>query len=283
MSDSKSSSVEISSVEIRLNLPYGGGPAGNLCVDLYLPTSAEMHPALLCLHGGAWLRGSQRQYKSWGPWLAERGYAVVAVDYRLSSQVSPAWPGVWEDICRALDWLNANSLSLNVDPARIGTIGDSVGGHMAAMLSLDETTAKHIRAMVGVYGIYDLPDWWRVTQPPKRTDDPVKRLMGKSYPEAKEDYESFSTLHRVQKLQGRPTASYLIIHGDQDPIVHHNQSDRLIGALRDKNAKVEVILIPGAGHHWFTLADDNPARKRVDEEPNATVAPVLLRFLEREL
>lgn len=278
MSDSKSSSVEI-----RLDLPYGGGPAGDLCVDVYLPTSAEMHPALLCLHGGAWLRGSQRQYKSWGPWLAERGYAVVAVDYRLSSQVSPAWPGVWEDVCRSLDWLIANASSLHIDPARIGTIGDSVGGHMAAMLSLDETTAKHIRAMVGVYGIYDLPDWWRVTQPPKRSDDPVKRLMGKSYPEAKPDYESFSPLHRLQNLPGGPAASYLIIHGDQDTIVHHNQSDRLIGALRDKNAKVEAMLIPGSGHHWFTLADDNPARKRVDEEPNATVAPVLLRFLEHGL
>ena len=278
MSDSKSSSVEI-----RLDLPYGGGPAGDLCVDVYLPTSAEMHPALLCLHGGAWLRGSQRQYKSWGPWLAERGYAVVAVDYRLSSQVSPAWPGVWEDVCRSLDWLIANASSLHIDPARIGTIGDSVGGHMAAMLSLDETTAKHIRAMVGVYGIYDLPDWWRVTQPPKRTDDPVKRLMGKSYPEAKPDYESFSPLHRLQNLPGGPAASYLIIHGDQDTIVHHNQSDRLIGALRDKDVKVEAMLIPGSGHHWFTLADDNPARKRVDEEPNATVAPVLLRFLEHGL
>ena len=278
MSDSKSSSVEI-----RLDLPYGGGPAGDLCLDVYLPTSAEMHPALLCLHGGAWLRGSQRQYKSWGPWLAERGYAVVAVDYRLSSQVSPAWPGVWEDVCRSLDWLIANASSLHIDPARIGTIGDSVGGHMAAMLSLDETTAKHIRAMVGVYGIYDLPDWWRVTQPPKRTDDPVKRLMGKSYPEAKPDYESFSPLHRLQNLPGGPAASYLIIHGDQDTIVHHNQSDRLIGALRDKDAKVESMLIPGSGHHWFTLADDNPARKRVDEEPNATVAPVLLRFLEHGL
>jgi hypothetical protein len=50
--------------------------------------------------------------------------------------------------------------------------------------------------------------------------------------------------------------------------------------LRDKDAQVEAMLIPGAGHHWFTLADDNPARRRVDEEPNATVAPVLLRFLE---
>jgi acetyl esterase/lipase len=272
-----------SSVEVRLDLPYGGGPARDLCIDVYLPTSAEMYPALLCLHGGAWLRGSKGQYKSWGPWLAERGYAVIAVDYRLSSQVSPAWPGVWEDICRALDWLIENASSLNVDPARLGTIGDSVGGLMAAMLSLEETTAQHIRAMVGVYGIYDLPDWWRVTQPPKRSDDPVNRLMGKSYPEAKADYESFSPLHRLQNLPGRPTAGYLIIHGDQDTIVHHDQSDRLIGALRDKNAKVEAMLIPGSGHHWFTLAEDNPARKRVDEEPNATVAPALLRFLEREL
>ena len=69
MSDNKRSGVEI-----RLDLPYGGGPAGNLCVDVYLPAGAEMHPALLCLHGGAWLRGSKSQYKSWAPWLAERGY-----------------------------------------------------------------------------------------------------------------------------------------------------------------------------------------------------------------
>ena len=278
MSDNKTSGVEI-----RLDLPYGGGPAGNLCVDVYLPAGAEMHPALLCLHGGAWLRGSKSQYKSWAPWLAERGYAVVAVDYRLSTQISPAWPGVWEDIRRALDWLVTNASSMNVDPARLGTIGDSVGGHMAAMLSLDRTTAERIRAMVGVYGIYDLPDWWRVTQPPNRSDDPVKRLMGKSYLEAKADYESFSPLHRLQNLPGSPNAAYLIIHGDQDTIVHHDQSDRLIGALRDKKAKVEAMPIPGSGHHWFTLAEDNPARRRVDQEPNATVAPVLLRFLEREL
>lgn len=271
------------SIEIRLDVNYGGGPAGNFCVDLYLPTENKLHPALLCLHGGAWLRGSQRQYKSWGPYLADRGYAVAAVDYRLSSQVSPAWPGVWEDVQRALDWLLANATSLNIDATRLGTIGDSAGGHMAAMLSLDENTSKHIRAVVGVYGIYDLPEWWRVTQPPKRTDDPVKQLMGKSYPEAKADYESFSPLHRLQSCRAAPHASYLIIHGDEDAIVHHNQSERLVTALRDKNATVEDLLIPGAGHHWFTFAEDNPARKRVDEEPNVTVAPVLLRFFERSL
>ncbi|MGH7927733.1 MAG: alpha/beta hydrolase family protein, partial [Candidatus Binatia bacterium] len=118
---------------------------------------------------------------------------------------------------------------------------------------------------------------------PKRTDDPVVKLMGRSYPEAKKDYENFSPLHRLQNSVGRPTASYLIIHGDQDAIVHHNQSERFVTALRDKDAEVDAMLIPGAGHHWFTLADDNPARRRVDEEPNATVAPVLLRFLNHGL
>ncbi|HEX9661605.1 MAG TPA: alpha/beta hydrolase, partial [Candidatus Binatia bacterium] len=180
------SNSEPAHLDIRLDVPYGGGPTGNLCADLYLPTGKGLHPALVCLHGGAWLRGSQRQYKSWGPWLAQRGYAVVAVDYRLSSQISPAWPGVWEDVCRAFDWLNTQAASLNVDTAKLATIGDSAGAHMAAMLSLHEATAARIRAVVGVYGIYDLPDWWRVTQPPKRTDDPVKRLMGKSFTEAKE-------------------------------------------------------------------------------------------------
>lgn len=274
---------ESGTVDIRLDVPYGGGPAGNLCLDLYLPNGNGPFPALICLHGGAWLRGSQRQYKSWGPWLAKRGYAVVAVDYRLSSQVSPAWPGVWEDVCRALDWLIAHAPALNIDTGRLGTIGDSAGAHMAAMLSLHESTANRIRAVVGVYGIYDLVDWWRVTQPPKRTDDPVQKLMGRSYMEATADYESFSPLHRMQALKSHPGAKYLIIHGNEDAIVHHNQSERFVATLRDKDADVEDTLVPGAGHHWFTLAEDNPARRPVDEEPNITVAPILLRFLHRAL
>ena len=39
-------------VKVRLDVPYGGGPQENLCVDLYLPEGAGMHPAELCLHGG---------------------------------------------------------------------------------------------------------------------------------------------------------------------------------------------------------------------------------------
>jgi dipeptidyl aminopeptidase/acylaminoacyl peptidase len=107
--------------------------------------------------------------------------------------------------------------------------------------------------------------------------------MGKPLPEATQEYERFSPRHRLEALSSAPKTSYLIIHGDQDRIVHHNQSDAFVAALRKKNAAVETLLVPGAGHHWFTLADDNPARRRVDQEPNTSVAPVLLEFLEKRL
>jgi dipeptidyl aminopeptidase/acylaminoacyl peptidase len=54
-------------------------------------------------------------------------------------------------------------------------------------------------------------------------------------------------------------------------MVHHNQSERFIAALRDRDAEVEAMMIPGAGHHWFTSGDGNPAHRRVEEEPNATL------------
>lgn len=268
-------------VEIRLDVPYGGGPDGALCNDVYLPAGPGPHPALLCFHGGAWAHGSHHQYQEWGLWLAARGYALVAVDYRLSKNISPSWPGVHEDIRRALRWLIGEAPGLRVDPTRLGFVGDSAGGHMAALLSLEDWVTPHLRAVVGVYGIYDLPDWWEVTQ--KRKDDPVGRLMGRTPAEAPEDYRRFSPLQGVE-AQGVPHGvPYLIIHGEQDPIVHHNQSERFIAALRAAGAEVETLFVPDAGHSWFTYLPGEPDRRRVDQEPNVTVAPVLLGFLERNL
>ena len=150
---------------------------------------------------------------------------------------------------------------------------------MAAMLSLDERTAPRICSMVGVYGVYDLPEWWRVRKVLDGSEDAVGRLMGRPYEEAREDCESFSPVHRLRKMASTPAAKFFIIRGNQDTLVPHDQSARFLGALRDKGAVYDSMLIPGAGHSWFTYAKDHAARRRVDEEPNVTVAPRLLRFL----
>jgi acetyl esterase/lipase len=185
-------------------------------------------------------------------------------------------------VCLALDWLIANAPSLNIDPGRIGAVGDSVGALMAAMLSLDQRTTPHIRAVVGVYGVYDLPEWWRVRKALNGNEDPVGRLMGRPFEEAREDCESFSPVHRLRELANPPAAGFFIIHGNQDTRVPHDQSTLFLQALRAKGVVCDSLFIPGAGHSWFTYAKDHAARRRVDEEPNITVAPRLLKFLDRE-
>jgi acetyl esterase/lipase len=107
--------------------------------------------------------------------------------------------------------------------------------------------------------------------------------MGKSPEEAPAAYNLFSPLHRLKTPGVRPRARYLIVYGDKDPLVDHHQSELFIAALREVGADVETMPLPGSGHSWFTLHDDHPGRRRVDQEPNATVAPVLLRFLRRSL
>src|SRR5437588_9113205 len=53
--------------------------------DLYLPTSAGRHPAVMFIHGGGFRAGSKSDYTmSWGPHLAARGYVVFSIDYRLA-------------------------------------------------------------------------------------------------------------------------------------------------------------------------------------------------------
>jgi dipeptidyl aminopeptidase/acylaminoacyl peptidase len=152
---------------------------------------------------------------------------------------------------------------------------------MAALLSQDPETRRSVRAVDAVYGIYDLIDWWGVTQ--SRPEDPVGKLMGKPPSEALDAYLSFSALHCLQAQGVNPATRYLIVYGDEDTIVRPSQSARFVAALRESGANVESLLVPGAGHSWFTYLDDHPARRRVDEEPNLAVAPVLLRFLERSL
>lgn len=87
----------ITDIAIRRDVVYGAGPDGNLTADLYLPAGAGYplggHPAVICLHGGAWRGGTKTVYRGWGLWLARAGYAALSVDYRLSTPERPTWPG----------------------------------------------------------------------------------------------------------------------------------------------------------------------------------------------
>jgi acetyl esterase/lipase len=108
-----------------------------LHLDMYYPQEmSKPAPGIVYLHGGSWSAGS----KSDGVGLTEahellsRGYLVTSIDYRHA----PEWkfPAQIQDAKCAIRFLRANAARFNLDPAHIGALGHSAGGHTIAPLGM---------------------------------------------------------------------------------------------------------------------------------------------------
>lgn len=123
-----------SSLEIR-TVP---GPVGapDITLHIYLPEDAARPvPCIYHIHGGGYVGGKaatlERLHR---PLVRELGCALISVDYRLAPETPH--PGPIEDCYAGLAWINANAAALDIDPARIGVMGESAGGGLAAALAL---------------------------------------------------------------------------------------------------------------------------------------------------
>ena len=123
-------------IEIRRNLQFGVHDDEVLTGDYYAPSGPGPFPALIALHGGFWKRGSAEGYQYWGPYLAQRGYALFSVNYRLVEGTKNRYPAAVHDTRAAVQFLRSKAAALKVDPDRIGFIGDSAEAHLAALVAL---------------------------------------------------------------------------------------------------------------------------------------------------
>ena len=111
------------------------GPAGELEVYWYDPApGATDRPALLHIHGGGMIMGSAKAMMAGPSAMAKAlGIPVASVEYRLAPETP--FPGPQEDCYAALTWLAGEAGTLGVDPTRLGVIGESAGGGLAAAVA----------------------------------------------------------------------------------------------------------------------------------------------------
>lgn len=114
------------------------GPAGAPDVEVlaYRPArGGGPLPCIFHIHGGGYVIGSvDAQEAQHRDMVATLGCMLVTVDYRLAPET--VFPGAVEDCYAALSWLFGNAAALGVDPVRIGVMGESAGGGLAAGLAL---------------------------------------------------------------------------------------------------------------------------------------------------
>src|ERR1700731_1396612 len=107
-----------------------------LMADLYAPTGAGPFPALVAVHGGGWQGGARSTFQYWGPYLAERGYVLFAITYRLAKKGQKMFPQAVNDVLAAVQFVRGSAGQIKVDPERIGLFGASAGGHLASLAAL---------------------------------------------------------------------------------------------------------------------------------------------------
>jgi len=214
-----------------------------------LPVGVEAKnlPLVLVVHGGPWTRDSWG-YNPEAQWLANRGYAVLEVNYRGSIGLGKKylhagdreWAGkMHEDILDAVAWAVRQRIA---DPKRVAIFGWSYGGYEALVGA--SFTPDVFACAVDVIGPSNLITWLN-SVPSHWT--PMKRMLALRVGDPKKE-QSFlrarSPLFKAERIQ----IPLLIAQGANDVRVPQAEAEQLVALLRRAHKPVEYLLFPDEGH-----------------------------------
>jgi acetyl esterase/lipase len=153
-------------VVFEAGIEYANPDGQHLQLDMACPKKGEgPFPAIVCIHGGGFRAGNRESYDGQCIRLAEQGYVALTVTYRLAPKYP--FPAAIHDVKAAVRWARANASKFKIDPARIGVMGGSAGGHLAQFLGVtgdvkefegdggNAETSSKVACVVNYYGPSD--------------------------------------------------------------------------------------------------------------------------------
>ncbi len=241
--------------DVQRGLAYGQHDGAKLTGDLYSPKAPGKYPALVAAHGGGWQVGNAGAYRYWGPYLAQRGYVLFSVDYRLVRDGKRMYPEAVHDVRAAVQFLRSRGEAIKVEYATVST---------------------KVKVCIGIYGVYNMAAQWEHDLLHRPFDNISQKFLGTSLVENRRIFFEASPLSYVTH-DNRQT-SFLLTWGTEDDIVDRKtQSDAFLLALKHAGFFVRPVIVQGSPHFWAS----DPI-----EEANSFsgfLAPRLLRFLQDRL
>ncbi|MBV9828652.1 MAG: alpha/beta hydrolase [Alphaproteobacteria bacterium] len=235
---------------------YWTAPGGDqLSLDVW-PAANDAartpHPALLRLHGGAFVGGNRSDMPDWDRWFNQLGYTVFDADYRLSPP--PRWQEVTGDVKCALGWVAAHAAAYDIDPSRISITGFSAGANLAMLAAYSAGDPRlpsscggvvpKLRSVINLYGNTDSIAIYDTSASLTLVRDAAQQYVGGSPTEYRERHITASPVTYVGAASP-PTLSFL---GTSDRIIPTDQLTRLDQALRAAGVVSDAYLIPATDH-----------------------------------
>jgi len=252
-------------------------------MDLYLPEREQPdYPVVIVVYGSAWYGNNLKgvDYPSLGKALLYSGFAVAMPNHQSSKDA--IFPAQINDIKAVVRFLRANAASFQIDTSFVGITGSSSGGHLSALAGTTGgvgtyspgTETADLEGAVGQCSGYSssvdaVVDWFGPTHfllmdscgsqmNHDSPNSPESGLIGGAIQDHKERCALANPVTYVDEAD----PPFLIIHGDNDPLVPHCQSEILYNALQQKGIRSEFILVPG-GQHGLGVHTDEYINKMV--------------------
>jgi acetyl esterase len=212
----------------------------------YRPKLAGRLPALIDIHGGAWSSSDRNAGEVYDRALATAGLFVLAIDFRQG----PAFkhPAASQDIATAWRYLHSQAETLRIDPASIGLVGSSSGGHLALLAGVaphSGTPAAGVRYIIGL---------WPVSNPAYRYEYALR--VGRT--ELVRGHDAYFGTREIMQRANVPRVlragehthlpPLLLVQAGNDANVPAEMTLDLLAAYQDAGGRVEYSFYPGQPH-----------------------------------
>jgi len=249
---------------------------------IYQPEGSGPFPAILDVHGGAWVREDKRrdEHVLMDKALAAMGIVVVAIDYRQSDQHH--YPDSVVDVNFAIRWLRANASKFNASPRVVGVFGSSSGGHLALLNVMRPSDPRY--AALPLAGVNASPDYiilvYPISDPLARrayalevgNNGPVKNTdiyfappgsLQDGNPQLILDRHESVRLPPALLLQGSADANGVVKDTNMSPVIQQ----RFAASYQAAGGRLQLELLPGAPHDFVNTAGPNLDRALVLMKP----------------
>ena len=228
-------------VEVHKDIPYVTGPdvSSRQRLDVYRPVGRTNAPVLMYIHGGGWQVGSKFFIRHIGNAFAKHGIVTACVNYRLSPSVKH--PAHIRDVARAFDWVRKNVRRYGGNPDDVFVGGHSAGGHLAALLALNERYLAEVgRSSDEIVGVIAISGLYRVgaTSLVFRGFEPDARALVDASPEFHVD-------------ENQPP--FLVIYAQNDLPLLDIQAIALAMQLERHGTPVRLLRAENRGHATLVM------------------------------
>ena len=270
---SKQYEIKVWDIEFRRD------PVRTLMARIYQPQGDGPFPTLLDLHGGAWNNQDRTSNAPMDERLAASGMLVVAIDLRLAPEAP--YPASVQDANYGIRWLKAKAREWKGDPATVGALGSSSGGHVVELCAMRPQDSRYNAHPLPEAPNLDATVTYVVTRSP--VTDPVARYQqaekmkrAEMMQNTKIYFNPWETIYDAnpQMILDRGESvslpPLLIMQGELDDNVLPAIQEKFAASYRAAGGECQLEIFAGCEHMW--VKEPGPQTDRAVEMVKTFIA-----------